>query len=98
MDIVKHWMRTAAIRLGGPVRTVSGKRGRISEGEMTELDFAARLGPHRDFCAAIIDIRLGGEDVIQPAPGNGAALEVISDPSRGEHWPAERGAGTVEGK
>src|SRR5258708_31281167 len=97
MDIVKHWMRTAAIRLGGPVRTVSGKSGRISEGEMTELDFAARLGPHRDFCAAIIDIRLGGEDVIQPAHGSGAALKDISDPSQGDHGPDEQGEVTVEG-
>jgi len=82
MNVAEHWMRTAAIGLGGPVRSGSGKRGRISKGEMTEFDFATRLGAFRNSRVAIIDIRLGREDVIQTAHGSRAALKNIGDHPR----------------
>ncbi len=97
MNIAKHGMRTAAIGLGGAVRTVSGKSGRVGEREMTEFDFAAGLGAFRDFGIAIIDIWFGGEDVIQPAHGSCAALKNISDPTEGNHGPDEQSEITVEG-
>src|SRR5947207_15842990 len=55
----EHRVRTAAIGFGHTVRSGSGTSGRIREGEMAEIDFAARLGALRDFRVAIIDIRLG---------------------------------------
>src|SRR5260370_25632 len=91
IKVGEQGMRGAAIRLGGAVRTGTGKSGRISESEMTKFDFAARLGTCRDFGVAIIDIRFGGEDVIQPTHGSGATLENICDPSEGRHRPSEPG-------
>src|SRR5713101_3451814 len=90
MNIAKHGMRTAAVGLGGAVRTVSGKSGWVGEREMTEFDFAAGLGAFRDFGIAITDIWFGREDVIQPAHGSCAALKNISDPTEGNHGPDER--------
>jgi len=57
INVAEHRMGTAAIGLGGPVRTGSGKSGRISKGEMTKFDFAARPGAFWNFRVAIIDIR-----------------------------------------
>src|SRR5712692_3458443 len=96
MNVAKHRMRTAAIGLGGAVRSGSGMSGGITEREMTEFDFAARLGAFRDFRVAIIDIRFGGEDIIQPAHGSRAALKDICDPSKGDHGPDEHGKVAVE--
>src|ERR1700687_1515983 len=95
--VAEHRMRTAAIGLRGPVRTGSGKSGRISKGEMTEFDFAARLGAFGDFRVAIIDIRFGGEDVLQTAHGSRAALKNICDPTEGNHRPDEQSEIAVEG-
>src|SRR6266851_9166016 len=64
---------------------------------MTEFDFAERLSVFRYFRVAIIDIRFGGEDVIQPAHGSSAALKNICDPSQGDHGPDEHGEVAVEG-
>src|SRR5260370_41764466 len=96
MNIAKHGMRTAAIGLGGAVRTVSGKRGRVGERGMTEFDFAAGLGAFRDFGIAIIDIWFGGEDGIQPAHRNCPSMKNISDPTQGNHVPEGPSEITVE--
>src|SRR5437899_2207394 len=97
MNVAKYGMRTVAVRLGGAIRSGSGKSRRISEREMAEFDFAARLGALRNFRLAVIDIGLGGEDVIEPAHGSGAALKNICDPSESDHRPDEQGEVSVEG-
>src|SRR6202521_4954158 len=89
-------MGTAAIGLGSAVRTGSGQSGWIGEGEMAEFNFAARLGAFRNFGVAIIDIRLGREDVIEPAHGGRAALKDICNPSKSDHGPDEHGKVAVE--
>src|SRR5260370_36369074 len=97
MNVAEHWMRTTAIGLGGAVRSGSGKSGRVSKGEMAKFDFAARLGVFGDFRVAVIDIRFGREDVIQPAHGGRATLKDICNPSQGDHGPDEHGEITVKG-
>src|SRR5438876_102649 len=96
MNVAKYGMRTVAVRLGGAIRSGSRKSRRISEREMAEFDFAARLGALRNFRAAVIDIGLGGEDVIEPAHGSGAALKNVGDPSEGDHGPNELPQVSVE--
>src|SRR5712664_3510495 len=64
---------------------------------MAKFDFAARLGVFGDFRVAVIDIRFGREDVIQPAHGGRATLKDICDPSQCDHGPDEHGEITVEG-
>src|SRR6266576_811632 len=97
MNVAKYGMRTVAVRLGGAICSGSGKSRRISEREMAEFDFAARLGALRNFRVAVIDIGLGGEDVIEPAHGSGAALKNVGDPSEGDHGPNEQSEVSVKG-
>src|SRR5437867_6373314 len=63
---------------------------------MAEFDFAARLGAFRGFRVAIIDIRLGREDVVEPAHGSRAALKDICDPTEGDHRPDQQGEIAIE--
>src|SRR5439155_3464907 len=70
--------------------------GRVSKGEITEFDFAARLGALQDFRVAIIDTGLGRKNVIQPAHGSRATLKNICHPSKGNHGPDEHGEVSVE--
>ena len=42
-----------------------------------------------DFREAVVDLRLGVQNVVQAAHGGGAALENVGDPAKGDHWPDE---------
>jgi len=64
---------------------------------MAEFDFAARLGAFRNFRVAIINVCLGGEDVIQAAHGSRTALKNIRDPSESNHGPYEQSEVSIEG-
>src|SRR6267378_3472001 len=97
MNVAKYGMRTVAVRLGGAIRSGSGKSRRISEREMAEFDFAARLGALRNFRVAVVNIGLGGEDVIEPAHGSRTALKNVGDPSESDHGPDKLREISVEG-
>src|SRR6266446_498090 len=97
MNVAQHGMRSIAVGFGGAIGARSGKRRRVSKGEMAEFDFAARLGAFRNFRVAVVNIGLGGEDVIEPAHGSSAALKDIRDPSKGDHGPDEQSEISVEG-
>src|SRR2546430_13022176 len=64
---------------------------------MAEFDFAKRLGAFGNFRGAVVNIRLGDEDVIEPAHGSGASLKNIGDPPEGDHGPDEQSEVSVEG-
>src|SRR5438552_4215278 len=97
IDVAKDGMLITAVRFGGTIRSGSRKSRWVSKGEMAEFDFATRLGACRNFRLAVIDIGLGGENVIEPAHGGGAALKNICDPSEGDHGPDEHGKKPIEG-
>src|SRR5207302_2153995 len=90
MNVAKHRVRTAAVGFGSAIRARSGESRGVSEGVMAEFNFAARLGAFRNFRVAVINIGLGGEDVVEAAHGSGTALKNVSNPSEGDHGPDEQ--------
>src|SRR5439155_6431761 len=71
IDVAKDGMLTTAVRFGGAICSRPGKSRGVSESEMAEFDFAKRLGTFRNFRLAVIDMGLGGKNVIEPAHGGG---------------------------
>src|SRR5713226_4163426 len=83
----KDGVRAIAVGLGGGA--VAGDRGGKCEMEIAEFDFAGDGCVGGDFREAVVDLRLGVQNVVQAAHGGGAALENVGDPAKGDHWPDE---------
>src|SRR5579862_4736022 len=87
-------MRTVAILGYGTIcflRICGGESRGVRKREMAKFNFTSGLFIGRHFCAAIVNLRFSGENVIETAHGSGAALKNIGDPAESNHRTHENG-------
>src|SRR6266446_1355599 len=93
-DVAEDRMPAVAVRFAGGA--VAGDGGREGEIKVAKFDFAGDSGVGRDLHEAIVDLRLGVEDVVEAAHGGGATLENVGDPAESDHGPNENAEEGIE--
>src|SRR5208283_3972332 len=89
IHILQYWPRFAAMSVR-TCRSATSNRRRISKRQVAELNFPIDPRFLRNLCVPVVNLRLGGQNVIQPPHGCRAALENIRHPAQRYHRPHQK--------